>query len=385
MRTFSFLNTTAMLPEIANDKGSDKPASTIRIASNEIVNKAEEYAGRVSEDTEADLAEYAADKENVARGPIVACNDLVDDFGDLLLDFPEPGSKEGATGNRLPDKFTRTVTIDGQPKKKPASFYSILFDGTLQGRTILSQIAALDAVKNGQAMPDKFSPELWQTYAEYGSDEILQERARLAQSRTNRRNVLVKGVRLAMQMARVNRMELVGAKTATKKVNDEDVIMNTPKPIIIYDKPWTVDSKTTLVSVDTFLAYDVDKAIAAGGKRGDLTVTASRDGSAGGGGDDKKKNTVPEIANRNMLEGFIASLATKVGTQAGKAEIAQLAAGDHARDVIISLCIIADATDSIVTKNRHVYDAYLEEQIAKKAGDVPATPRRDAVAKAFAK
>lgn len=364
-----FLGTAAFLssPE-GNMTGAN--ASPLRSAS--IVDAAEKAASELSEETETHLADFAAANEEKGAGAVIACLDLVEDFGDEVVNLPIPGSTAKDAGNHTPDKFTREVIVGGEKKNKPASFYSIMFDATKQGQILLATIAAIDASETGdEAKAEnyfKFYPKgtpacRWDEYKAYDKEDRAGERGRVAQSRTNRRNVMVKGVRLAMKYAAVNAMPGCDVQFA---LDSEGNPKRQPKPVIISDKPWLPTSKRVLVSTDTFLSMDVNAALKAGGKLSDLQATVSREGS-GGTPTAGKKSDVPEFTTAALLEQGVAALAAKLGTDAGKAEMLKLASGDHSKDVIISLCIIADALDSITTKGRHIYESWLEAQAVKKA------------------
>lgn len=330
---------------------------TVGITTAEIEKAAEVAAGRISKETAETMEQFSIDKADAAAAPIVVMLGLASDFTEeQLLALPEPGSTVKDVGNnRIPDKFTITGS-DG--KKRPASFYTLMFQDTAKGHSIAAQRAAIAAISNGKAMPEGFNSKLWNSYAAMDNDDWTREDERLKVAATNQRGVMVKGVRLAIGLLRVNKLEHVSAEIIMK----DDAPMRTPRPIVLKDKPWdpAKGSKSTLVSIDTFLAFDVDKAIAAGGKREHLVKTAERGTPATGKA--KDKNAVPMIENKKQLDGFISSLAHYLSKDSGKAEMLELATDDA---VTISLCVIADKIDSVTSKKRHVYEAWLEANAVK--------------------
>lgn len=373
------LNTALFLSSPADAGTGGAPLAVMSLskaAAAAIVDRAGKVADALSEDTMDDIADYITSKQDAARGPVTVCIDLQRDFGDEILNWPTPGSKESDTNN--PDKFTLSVVVDGDTKKKPASFYSLVFDSTKRGKRIAANVAAIDAAEKGSADAPAFFTELhgkeaaalYASYKRMTKAERTAERARETQDKTNARGVLVKAVKVTQQMARINSMEKVGVRFFMVTTKDEDgvtdikVLKNTPKPIVIYDK--TEAANATPVSVDTFLSYDVDTAKANGGTMGDLTETAGRDGSGGtpqAGG----KGQVPRITSVEQFEGYTAEYAAYLQSEAGKANMLKSVAGKNPELMIQSLCEIADALDSITTKLRPKYEAILEAKATKAA------------------
>lgn len=371
------------MPETGH--AADKPQPVSTLLAKQIEDMAASVAEDFSEKTLEYIGKFIAIKQEQTRGPAAMALRLTADHGsDAIVDWPEPGSKEGSTGNRLPDKFTTTYIVDGVNKRKPASFYSLVVADTDRGVSIGLAIAELDQIeKLAEPSPqwvdaygeDKDAKEMWLKYKAYTKAERAQERARLVNDRTNFRGLVVKGTRVVKHMAKVNAMSKVGVTFAyePKKTNDKDeerVLKNTPAIVVLYSKgeqggAFDPTADVSTCTIDTFLSYKVDTAIANGGSLKDLIATAARD--TGNKSPQKdSKNKVPAISNRNMLGSFINELASYIGTNEGKAEMLALTAEkDEGKMTIIALCIIADRIDSITSKQRHVYEKHLEEQTDK--------------------
>lgn len=334
----------------------------------------------MSDNTLEDVATYIEDKQAVKRGPIILCNDMMADYGiEAIASWPEPGSKAGETGNEQPDKFTMSQTVDGVTKKKPMSYYSILFDSTKKGREIALGLRAVDMADKGEANgPEGYDVESFKQLKRVFPVDRKAERATLSQARTDARNALIKGVQILKQWARVEQMEKVGVRWSMKDSGEKYpadyenealrgkpimVLRNTPKPVVLWNK--LEASEATAVSVDTFLSYNVEAALKNGGGIGDLAETASRDGSAGEA-NAGAAGQVAHITNTAQYEGFVAELAAKMQTDEGRADMLRIAAGKNGQAFRISLCIIAEAIDSITTKARPEYEAFLEAQAVKQ-------------------
>jgi len=255
--------------------------------------------------------------------------------------------------------WIKETTPKGE-RRKAYSFYQELFDATKRGTTLVQTIAGIQAAKDGKGdAPDAF--------LRMGTDAQKMEINRLNRQRTDGRAALVTGFRVAIQMRKCARLlPNIIVKYATKKLDDGTIEpVRTTTPIIIADKVGEGELPTTnLASISTFLSYDVEKAAAAGGKREDLTATASREGGAGQGG---PTEMVQRINGPKKLDEYVSELAGYLEQEEGKKVLLKLAASDRGKEFLYNLCIIADVIDSPTSKFQPTFQNMLETKGLDKA------------------
>jgi hypothetical protein len=229
--------------------------------------------------------------------------DLSDNIG--ALDFlPEPQSKKGETGNRPFDKYSFKVPNEkGGQRNVNGSFYGDAFDASPSGKDIDGVLTNIDiAIKNiGTSTVPK-------AYVGWEKEKLSAEKALWTGRRTTAISNLRIAVALHRQFVAFHAAEKFGAEALmTQDADGNDVLQTTRLPIRIFEKVKGKDgvyryNGKAVVSTGTFLSYDVQAAINAGGSYENLTSTAKK------GADDKKT-----ITKALSIDGFISSLGLMSG------------------------------------------------------------------------
>lgn len=265
------------------------------------------FVDDLSEETNADIEATLDAKEVVKRAPLAVLADLERDHGDDLDAFPTvDAGKPDKDGNipipagNNPDYYSIPGGTDSKGNRITikGSFYADYADNTVPGKAITRRIAGIDAAEAGKS-------DAPAVYKRMTKDERTSAKARETQRRSDLRAIIKRAMKVYQQMRRLDEMPAIGWRVQMQEVRDtagnvqwveaeegqkaDDkgraldehgapipvmAPMNTPKPMVIYNK--AQPERPTVLSISTFLALDVQKAKANGGKMADLLETTTR-------------------------------------------------------------------------------------------------------------
>lgn len=322
-------------------------------------------------------------REKTKTGALRVRDELVRVFtskGLLELPFPDLPAVDKTTGvkNNNPDKYIKYVKIDGEMKKKNASFWGDTFDKSSIGREYTAKINGLKAAK--ESKKDAPSEFLGLSDADRGS-----EMAKWTQRRTDGIALLKRAVKIEHRWHEIEEAmgDKVGIRLSTipkrdikgnvVKVDGKEVreLRRTPKPIVLFSKE--EEGTGNAVSIGTFLSFDIAKSVQNGGALSDLLATTGRAGNNGQGEsetpvDGKAIKTLDELTG---VLGLVASFlddaspdGKKHAAQLAKAMAAKTEDADHLIRTVGGTCMVLD---DLWTKIEARYRALVVRDAAKAA------------------
>lgn len=220
------------------------------------------------------IFEAAAKK---AQGPLVMLAEMNRVFGDLLANFPVPDSPWNPQSNVVTDKYERSLKTDDGKKVIKGSWYADFYAATHRGAKVYQE---LDQISLAITKPEDVAKE-YSDLKQLTKSQLEARRNVLRQKKTLGPTMIKKAVKIYQQMALVMQAASEGKLKATVEImtDDNGEISRAPTPIVVYDPNKTTSTK--VVSVGTFLSYDVDKAIRDGGTVQDLWGTAGSSSETG--------------------------------------------------------------------------------------------------------
>lgn len=316
----------------------------------------------------ADMMEQAADAYETVTGiPLRICENLERKFGDLLKEWPIPGTGTKRWMEKPENQgYNGPVDIvylndDGKPRR--VSFYEDLWDGSTEGKHINAMITALKEMQAAKSTALPSTPEEFQKYSGDAKrvDAILK---RWQARRTRPLNRLKVGVAFAQAKHKLAEFPLIGMELVDPAMEDSARIV---APILLY----STDKKTAIsdpLTLGQFKNLKFDELAKLDPKEQTMPRLLSLSRRQGGQGQGAQASTATgieiNIKNTKVLEAALSALCTYFEDEGNNASVSRILNGNSPEkfQLMTNIFDLEPVFRKFCSQYKPQYDAYIDSQ-----------------------